>query len=130
MDNFDLKKYLAEGKLLKEIKVNDPAELRKHGPRMRSGGTPYPLDDELLTDFLALALSGMDEGEIDEQVYRDEYEDDEEFEAFDYVYNSLKNNKLTKFTTEQDGWVHYYQLSIYDSQESPGIRIILNVEKE
>lgn len=132
MDSFDLKKYLTEGKLLKEIKVNDPVEFRKHGPMIDIRS------NKPLATFLDYALSGMDEGEIKQQVRRDEWvemfdEDSKAVEAFDYVYNSLKNNKLTKFTEEDgadgDGWIYYYQLSILD-EDDPTIRIISNVEEK
>ena len=101
MDNFDLKKYLAEGRLLKENQLDD---------------------------FLADALGGIDSDSATKVIYREDLLDmhDEESDAikdFDFAYNLVKSGKVKNYSRDMGNYTINYQLSIED-ENNPSIKII------
>ena len=101
MDNFDLKKYLAEGRLIKENQLDD---------------------------FLADALGGIDSDSANKVIYREDLLDmyDEGSDAvkdFDFAYDLVKSGRVKNYSRDMGDYTINYQLSIEDEND-PSIRII------
>ena len=101
MDNFDLKKYLAEGRLLKENQLDD---------------------------FLADALGGIDSDSANQVIYREDLidmydEDSDAVKDFDFAYDLVKSGRVKNYSRDMGDYTINYQLSIEDESD-PSIRII------
>lgn len=101
MENFDLKKYLTEGRLLKENQLDD---------------------------FLADALGGIDSDSANEVIYREDLldmydEDSDAVKDFDFAYDLVKSGRVKNYSRDMGDYTINYQLSIEDESD-PSIRII------
>ena len=101
MENFDLKKYLTEGRLLKENQLDD---------------------------FLADALGGIDSDSANKVIYREDLLDmyDEGSDAvkdFDFASDLVKSGRGKNYSRDMGDYTINYQLSIEDEND-PSIRII------
>ena len=101
MDNFDLRKYLAEGRLLKENQLDD---------------------------FLADALGGIDSDSANKVIYREDLldmygEGSDAVKDFDFAYNLVKSGRVKNHSRDMGNYAVNYQLSIEDESD-PSIKII------
>lgn len=104
MENFNLKKYLAEGRLLKENQLDD---------------------------FLISSLEGVDSESADTVIRKEDLidmfgEDSDPIKDFEYAYDLINSGRIKNYTRDMGDYIINYQLSIEDGID-PNIRIIANI---
>ena len=107
MSNFDLKKYLAEGRLLKENQVNNKYVV-KDEELSDEGGDFYYIDKQKAYDY----LSQFDGGDVDAEAFIDDDEGWGEFEQYLDNVEQMSDEELED-AMRQD--MSYYFFSDSDS---------------